>query len=253
MTAILAYHKVDDRFELGLTNVKPKTFVRQIQRCIAEGYRIVSGIEPGGSGKSVCLTFDDGYDCFHRNVVPALEAAGGKAVVFVIADYIGKTNNWDVRLSYKRFKHMSVEQIREVAEMGYEVGSHSCTHKDLTRLTDGVLKEELIRSKKLLEDITGIEVEALSFPFGRYNMSTAEAAFEAGYRRLFGMGSSANEGVIPRIPVYRIDTPGSVLRKVELDKREILKSDFIHSFANISALLSVRESRVNRHRTPGEG
>ncbi len=248
MTAILAYHKVDDRFEFGLTNVKPKSFVRQIQKCIAEGYKIVSDIEPGGSGKSVCLTFDDGYDCFHRNVVPALEAVGGKAVVFVIADYIGRTNNWDIRLSYKPFRHMSGEQIREVAAMGYEVGSHSCTHKDLTRLTGGVLKEELTRSKKSLEDITGMEVDALSFPYGRYNRATAEAAFDAGYRRLFGMGSSASEGVIPRIPVYRIDSSASVLRKVRFDRGEIMKSDFLHSFANISALLSVRESKANPSR-----
>lgn len=253
MTTILAYHKVDDRFEFGLTNVKPKSFVRQIQTCMAEGYKIVSDIEPAGSGKSVCMTFDDGYDCFHRNVVPALESAGGKAVVFVIADYIGKTNSWDIRLSYKPFRHMSGAQIREVAAMGYEVGSHSCTHRDLTRLTASVLEEELTRSKKMLEDITGVEVDALSFPFGRYNRATAEAAFEAGYRRLFGMGSSANEGVIPRIPVYRIDSPASVLRKVELDRREIIKSDFIHSFANISALFSVRESRANRRRAPEEG
>ena len=253
MTTILAYHKVDDRFEFGLTNVKPKSFIRQIQTCMAEGYKVVSGIEPAGSGKSVCMTFDDGYDCFHRNVVPALESAGGKAVVFVIADYIGKTNSWDIRLSYKPFRHMSGEQIREVVAMGYEVGSHSCTHRDLTRLTSSVLKEELTRSKKMLEDITGLEVDALSFPFGRYNRGTAEAAFEAGYRRLFGMGSSAKEGVIPRIPVYGIDSPASVLRKVELDKREIIKSDFIHSFANISALFSVRESRANRRRPPEEG
>ncbi len=253
MTAILAYHKVDDRFEFGLTNVKPKSFLRQIQACIAEGYKIVSDVEPAGSGKSVCLTFDDGYDCFCRNVVPALESTGGKAIVFVISDYVGKTNSWDIRLSYKPFTHMTSEQIREVAEMGYEVGSHSCTHRDLTRLSQYALKDELVRSKEFLEDVTGVEVDALSFPFGRYNRATAEAAFEAGYRRLFGLGSSASEGVLPRIPVYRIDSPASVLRKIGLGRGEIMKSDFIHSFANISALFSVRESRAGRRRTPEKG
>lgn len=250
MTAILAYHKVDERFELGLTNVRPRAFARQIKACMENGYRVVPDLEPPGSGKSVCLTFDDGYDCFHRNVVPALQPLGASAVVFVISDFIGRTNEWDVRLSYKPFRHMTAQQIKEVAAMGFEVGSHSRSHRDLTRLSPVVLKEELSSSKKSLEDLIGSEVDALSFPFGRYNRATAEAAFEAGYRRLFGLGSSSNEGVIPRIPVYRIDSAASVLRKLDYDRFEIFKSDLIHSFANISAILSVKERRERGRDAP---
>ncbi len=243
MTAVLAYHKVDDRFELGLTNVRPKLFERQISALVARGFRIISDLEPVGFGKSVCLTFDDGYDCFHRNVVPALSSFGVKAIVFVITDFVGKTNSWDVRLSYKPFRHMDTRQIKDVTRLGFEVGSHSCSHKDLTRLSPPSLKRELTESKKYLEDITGGEVDAFSFPFGRYNRVTAEAALTAGYRRLFGLGSISREGVIARTPVYKIDSVAAVLRKLDLNRMEIWKSDFIHSFANISALLSVKESR----------
>ncbi len=251
MTAVLAYHKVDDRFELGLTNVRPKSFERQIGSIVGQGYRITSGLEPPGSGKSVCLTFDDGYDCFHRNVVPTLASFGAKAIVFVITDFVGKTNSWDVRLSYRPFRHMTAEQIREVAGLGFEVGSHSCSHRDLTRLEPDILKNELTSSKKFLEDLTGNEVDAFSFPFGRYNRITAEAAFAAGYRRLFGLGSVSREGVIARMPVYSIDSAGAVLRRLDLNKVEVMKSDFIHSFANISALLSMRKSRTGQANAPG--
>ncbi len=243
MTTVLAYHKVDDRFELGFTNVPPKSFRKQLTAVAAQGYRIMCDLEPARSGKSVCLTFDDGYDCFYRNVVPTLDSLGAKAIVFVITDFIGKTNSWDVRLSLRPFKHMNVEQIREVANLGYEVGSHTRSHRDLTRLTPDGLKKELVESKRTLEDLTGTEVDAFSFPFGRYNRPVAEAAFAAGYRKLFGLGSASREGVVPRMPVYRIDSTAAVLRKLELNRVEIMKSDFIHSFANISALLSVRESR----------
>lgn len=246
MTTVLAYHKVDDRFELGLTNVKPASFKRQVETLVKQGYKVVSDLEPAGFGKSVCLTFDDGYDCFHRNVVPTLGSYGVKAIVFVITDFIGKTNNWDVRLSYKPFAHMNAEQVKEVAGLGFEVGSHSCSHRDLTRLEPRILENELSASKKLLEDLIGIEVDAFSFPYGRYNRMTAEAAFAAGYRRLFGLGSASSEGVIPRMPVYRIDSVSAVLRKLDFDRMEVLKSDLIHSFANISALLSVRESRIRQ-------
>lgn len=251
MTTVLAYHKVDDRFELGLTNVKPASFKKQVETLVKQGYKVVSDLEPAGSGKSVCLTFDDGYDCFHRNVVPTLGAYSAKAIVFVITDFIGKTNGWDVRLSYKPFMHMNAEQLKEVAGLGFEVGSHSCSHRDLTRLEPLVLKNELAASKKSLEDLIGVEVDAFSFPYGRYNRNTAEAAFAAGYRRLFGLGSASSEGVIPRVPVYRIDSVSAVLRKLNLDRMEIFKSDFIHSFANISALLSVRESRTRQPKDSG--
>jgi peptidoglycan/xylan/chitin deacetylase (PgdA/CDA1 family) len=243
MTTVLAYHKVDDRFEFGLTNVRPKAFERQVAAMAAEGYRMLTDPENPGSGKNVCLTFDDGYECFHRNVVPVLSSIGAKAIVFVITDFVGKTNSWDVRLSIKPFKHMSAAEIREVVRLGFEVGSHSRTHRDLTRLGAVSLKSELSDSKNYLEDLTGVEVDAFSFPFGRYNRAAAEAALNAGYRRLFGLGSSSGEGVVPRTPVYSIDSPSSVLRKLEMNRMEILKSDFIHSFANISALLSVRNTR----------
>lgn len=243
MTSVLAYHKVDDRFELGLTNVRPASFRKQIEKLVASGYRVVPGLQPAGSSKSVCITFDDGYDCFHRNVVPILSSFGVSATVFVISDFVGKTNSWDVRLSYKPFRHMDAKSIREIVALGFDVGSHSCTHRDLTRLSDDSLIKELEDSKKQLEDMTGTEVDAFSFPFGRYNRKTAEAAFAAGYKRLFGLGSASGEGVIPRLPVYRIDTPSAVVRKLDSNRMEIFKSDFIHSFANISALLSVSKRR----------
>jgi len=94
MTSVLAYHKVDDRFELGLTNVRPKSFRKHVDSMVQRGYRLVPDVLPPGAGKTVCLTFDDGYDCFYRNVVPVLQNAGVKAIVFVIADYIGGTNSW---------------------------------------------------------------------------------------------------------------------------------------------------------------
>lgn len=244
MTSVLAYHKVDDRFELGLTNVRPGSFLRQIEAVVANGYMLASDWWSPGSDKSVCLTFDDGYDCFRRNVVPLLSRLGASAAVFIITDFIGKTNSWDVKLSFRPFRHMDGEEIQEIVGLGFEVGSHSCTHRDLTRLSNDALKRELDESKKRLEDLTGTEVDAFSFPFGRHNRRTVEAAFDAGYRRLFGLGSASGEGVIPRLPVYRIDSPDSVLKKLDFDTMEIFKSDFIHSFANISALLSVRRGET---------
>lgn len=238
---VLAYHKVDDKFELGLTNVKPKSFYRQVTELMSYGYEIADLTQlPSANSKSVCLTFDDGYDCFYRNVIPFLMSFRAKAIVFVITDFIGKTNDWDIRLSYRPFVHLSAGQLKEIAKLGFEVGSHSCSHKDLTRLDPKLVKRELVNSKKRLEDLIGNEVGSISFPYGKHDAAVIDQAHEAGYARLFGLGSVVGDGVVKRVPVYRVDTAAAVRRKVAMNKFEIFKSDFIHSFANISALISVR-------------
>ncbi len=243
---ILAYHKVDDRFELGLTNVRPKMFTKQIQSLKDSGVRLLKTLDEASSnGHDVYLTFDDGYDCFYRNVAPALAAANTGATVFVISDYVGKSNGWDIRLSYKPFHHMSGTQLREIAALGFEIGSHSCSHVDLTRISWERVLKEMVDSKMRIEDLIGRQVESFSFPFGRCNLETVDAARHSGYAKLFGLGSKNVEGVFKRIPVYRIDTPASVREKVALNGFEIAKSNFIHSFAGISALISVRRNSTS--------
>ncbi len=243
--AVLAYHKVNDRFEFGMTNVKPEMFIRQIFALKESGYKFsCSPYEAAASDENVGLTFDDGYDCFYTNVVPFLISVGASAIVFVITDFIGKENSWDLRLSRKPFVHMNEAQIKEVSQLGFEVGSHSCSHRDLTRIDRETARDELSDSKKLIEDLTGKEVNSVSFPYGRHNSNVVSLASELGYLNQYGLGSNVSGGVIKRIPVYKIDTPATVRKKVSMNRLEILKSDLIHSFANISALISVRRTEM---------
>ncbi|HEY9166845.1 MAG TPA: polysaccharide deacetylase family protein [Candidatus Kryptonia bacterium] len=236
---ILAYHKVDNKFEFGLTNVRPKSFVAQVNALVERDFRIVGSPENAQKNpKEICLTFDDAYDCFYRNVNPYLTLNKMKAVVFAISEYVGHSNDWDIRLSRRSFSHMTASQLREISELGFEVGSHTCTHRDLTALDAPALKNELVNSRKRLEDIVGRPVRYLSFPFGRHNAAVVAAAREAGYTGLFGLGSRVRPGVFERVPVYRIDTVASTSRKASLNRAEIFKSDLIHSFAYISAITS---------------
>jgi len=244
MMAILAYHKVDNKFELGLTNVRPEMFARQVFALKENGIELSASPERANASRdAVYLTFDDGYDCFYRNVVPVLISSGATATVFVISDYIGRENKWDIRLSRIPFVHMNVAQLREIASLGFQVGSHSRSHRDLTRLDRESVDDELRNSKAELEDLLGREINEVSFPFGRYDSTVVGMAKDAGYEKLYGLGSSATAGVFERVPVYKIDTPGSVMRKAEMKRYEIMKSDFIHSFAGISALISIRHKQ----------
>lgn len=56
------------------------------------------------------------------------------------------------------------ELIRDVAAAGHEVGVHGWRHISLRAVGRGVLKEELMRARALLEDITGAPVSGMRAP-----------------------------------------------------------------------------------------
>lgn len=82
-----------------------------------------------------------------------------------------------------RVSYMSAEQLKELSDKGFEIGSHGMTHSLL--IADYMNKEkalnELQKSKQWLEAITGKPVIAFCFPAGRYNAEMIELAKQVGY------------------------------------------------------------------------
>lgn len=82
-----------------------------------------------------------------------------------------------------RVSYMSTEQLKELADKGFEIGSHGMTHSLL--IADYMNKEkilnELQKSKQWLEAILGKPVTAYCFPAGRYNTEMIELAKQVGY------------------------------------------------------------------------
>ena len=76
---------------------------------------------------------------------------------------------------------MSVEQIREMAKSGFEIGSHTLTHPHLPDISVEQLTREIVDSKNRLEDILGGEVVSFSYPYGDYDDRVLAASIEAGY------------------------------------------------------------------------
>ena len=75
------------------------------------------------------------------------------------------------------------EQVKDLHEMGFEIGSHTMTHPpDIKLLNAEELRGELVTSKSIIEDITGKECAAFAYPRGRFNDDVVEAVAAAGYR-----------------------------------------------------------------------
>ena len=71
--------------------------------------------------------------------------------------------------------------IKEVRLRGHEVASHGYNHDLCSKLSPDILKHDLIKTKELLEDITGSQVYGYRAPSFSIDNSILETIKEAGY------------------------------------------------------------------------
>jgi len=117
----------------------------------------------------VSLTFDDGY-LNHIVIARYLAALGVRATFFIITHL----KEFEGKLLLSQYE----EFIAELAKLGHEVGSHTCTHRVLTELSQNELEKELRESKRYLEDVLGREVHGLAYPYGLYNARVVRATIK---------------------------------------------------------------------------
>ena len=72
--------------------------------------------------------------------------------------------------------------VRSISDAGHEVASHGYGHILNSILTERELKKDISESKKMLEDLTGIEVRGYRAPCFSVSDRLLEMLFEAGYR-----------------------------------------------------------------------
>ena len=146
--------------------------------------------------KCAVVTIDDGYVSGYDTAWPILKKFGYPFTMFVYINYInsgGKSISWD--------------QLAEMRDAGVDIESHTYSHADLrnpndkyavdkhnfeliqkdvqTLGEDGWLKKEIVESKAVLEKQLGIKVNALAYPFGKYNEKVRAVIKAAGYEAAF--------------------------------------------------------------------
>ena len=259
---ILAYHKIDPRFEWGITWVTPAQFEHQMAFLHGRGYGGGSVRDLSREGHAKCevrsakcevknpkstsermvaLSFEDGYGSVCEYAWPIMERYGFWGTVFVVAGYVGKENRWDANFGGRRFRHLSWKELRALSAAGWEIGSHTWSHRDLTALTRDEVVRELRESKQLLEDTTGVSVETLSYPFGRYDERVRDAAMEVGYRAGCAFFPRRDDPfTMAQTAIYRMDTMVDFEAKVtgnRLSKLERFRGRLIHSLAAGTAVM----------------
>jgi peptidoglycan/xylan/chitin deacetylase (PgdA/CDA1 family) len=100
-------------------------------------------------------------------------------------------------LTQNRVSYLRPDQIKFLADNGFEIGSHSVTHSILTAeyMNESKINFELKQSKIYLEGITGKPVNSFCFPSGYYNSKAIELAKENGYTSVCLIKKNQNEEV----------------------------------------------------------
>lgn len=118
----------------------------------------------------IALTFDDGPNTTTTNeVLDVLEKYGVRASFFLVGNNIVGESAGVVKRAY---------------DMGCEIGNHSRTHSDMTKLSAGEILEEITYVNEKVIGITGEEPKFFRPPYIAVNDTMLEAIgmpFVAGY------------------------------------------------------------------------
>jgi peptidoglycan/xylan/chitin deacetylase (PgdA/CDA1 family) len=102
--------------------------------------------------KIAIINFDDNWKSQYQYAKPILDKFQFKATFYVVCDYMDNKN----RISWDELKNLYIE--------GHEIGSHTMSHANLDNIMMNVAHNEIIESKKCIED-RGIKVNSFAYPF----------------------------------------------------------------------------------------
>lgn len=193
---ILAYHKIGAHKGDHVPTVVPEAFEKQLaflRRYSFEVWpveRLVAALAVGQrlSQRVTAITFDDGYVETYTVAWPLLKRYGFPAMVFAASGEIGLPGfaTW--------------AQLRELAQDGLTVGSHTVHHTYVPRAAREMLQREFVDSKRHIEQEIGRPIHYLSYPVGGFTVEAQQLAREVGYAAAF----TTNRAFDRRLDLYAI-------------------------------------------------
>lgn len=208
---ILTYHSLGESH--SVLSTPAKIFLRQMEDLVAWGYHTIHLRDfesyaklPADNQPRAVITFDDAYTSI-KQAVPILKKLKFSATIFVPTGFCGKNGGWKGAAG----QVMTWEELKELAQIGFELGSHSVDHLDLTRVDDRQLHLQLGQSKVEIEQRTSCPVTAMAYPYGRLNRAVRACAGKyygvAVSTRLAWADAAQDLLCLPRVDLFYFQNP----------------------------------------------
>jgi peptidoglycan/xylan/chitin deacetylase (PgdA/CDA1 family) len=193
---ILCYHSVTRQqganpYDHHKLHLNVGSFLRQLDylqaHCqiisLSEFVRIRrEGIKPPSN--AAILTFDDGFRNFFTVVAPLLLKKGIPATSFIVTgeDFTQESSN--LNEEWRREDddtHLAWNEVCQLANLGFEFGSHTCTHAALPDIPPDQARSEIEKSLNTLTAYLGPNSFSLSYPHGRTSEGIRRLLESQGY------------------------------------------------------------------------
>ena len=189
---VLMYHSVGgpvpDR--LRELSVPADRLDEQLGALVVAGYALLGLTEAlarhARGEQVVALTFDDGYTDFLDDGAPVLARHGACSTLYVPSRHLGGHATWLPDGGHLAI--LDTGAVREVADLGHEVGSHGAVHVPLDVLPSALAGAQLRESRRVLEDAVERRVESFCYPHGYHSRRLRELVRRAGYRNACAIG-----------------------------------------------------------------
>ncbi|WP_299871905.1 polysaccharide deacetylase family protein [uncultured Cocleimonas sp.] len=240
---ILMYHMISNPIKGAKFNslrVSPEMFEKQLRYLIDNDWQFFTMSELVSKKdqlpeKSIAITFDDGYQDNISNALPLLKKYKAKATIYLVIDRHNR--EWSSKRKKKNNSgelmaepKLSDEQVKELLESGLiEIGSHTVTHDNLPTLSEKQKHEEIVCSKKKIEDLFGIKCHSFCYPFGLFDQADLDLVESAGYTNATTVETGisdfkkTNPYLLKRVTVSGKDNFYAFKLKMKIGRRGIKK------------------------------
>jgi peptidoglycan/xylan/chitin deacetylase (PgdA/CDA1 family) len=204
---VLCYHAVSPTWPAG-PSVTPSDFRAQLELLLKLGYQgrtLVDALTTPPAGRTMAVTFDDAHVSVAELARPILDELGIPATVFVPTEYAGTDrlmgwagyDQWLGTPHESELRCLSWEALNELADSGWEIGSHTVSHPRLTRIDDDQLEHELVGSRRVCEERMGRPCVSIAYPYSDEDDRVVAATRRAGY----GLGVTVSSRWAPPFPL----------------------------------------------------
>ncbi|MDX1836054.1 polysaccharide deacetylase family protein [Legionella taurinensis] len=199
MLVVLMYHRVSDPSLPG----RVQSFQQHLKQLVGQYPVVIPGDPLDRQRVNLCLTFDDAYYDFYRDVFPLLKQYQIKAVLAIPVGLILEDTTLDdaTRLGVPYAEAMASYQshatlctwkeINEMVSSGLVIPAvHGMTHQHLTA-EDICLETEVVAAKHRLQQQTGYTPDTFIYPYGSMN-SRVNRLVRRHYPYRMRIGSASN-------------------------------------------------------------